>query len=131
MNKATKQAVMEVNKLVNTPYQTDITSEQDILKLVQKGCLVFHEDSGHGWLQVPHELIDQLGIKKDISGYSYRDDLNAYLEEDCDLGIFLLSLGIGYTEDEPQERKELRKSFFEIVPNEYRDHSPIRNKKPY
>jgi len=128
MNKAAKQAVAEVNKLVDTPYQTNITNEQDILKLVQKGNLVFHEDSGHGWLQVPHKLIDQLGMRNKISSYSYRDTKFAYLEEDCDLGYFLVELGIGWTENEPETTKQLRKAFFEIVPNKYNDHSPIRSK---
>lgn len=47
------------------------------------------EDPGHGWLQVPHDLVHALGIAKDISAYSYRDHQFAYLEEDCDMGRFL------------------------------------------
>ena len=49
----------------------------------------FHTDPGHGWLQVPLRTIDSLGIADDISNYSYRDRTNAYLEEDCDAGVFI------------------------------------------
>jgi hypothetical protein len=133
MNKQVKQAVMEVN----TPYKLNVENSQDILKLVysnggnSEATIIFHEDSGHSWLQVPHELINQLGIKEYISNYSYRDAKYAYLEEDCDLGKFLLNLGIGWTENEPYTTKELRDAFFDMVPRKYEDHSPIRNKKPY
>jgi hypothetical protein len=47
----------------------------------------FHNDSGHGWLQVPHDEISRLNITP--SRYSYRDKVNAYLEEDCDAGLFI------------------------------------------
>ena len=137
MNKQAKQAVMEFNSLVNTPVKPTIESKQDILHLIyqngggNKATIIFHEDSGHSWLQVPHELINQLGIKDFISAYSYRDAKYAYLEEDCDLGKFLLKLGIGWTENEPYTTKELRDAFFDIVPREYQDHSPIRRKQQF
>ena len=51
--------------------------------------LVIYSDPSHAWGQVPHSLIHDLGIAKDISPYSYKDIDCAYLEEDCDLGIFL------------------------------------------
>lgn len=46
-------------------------------------------DPGHGWAQVPVKIIEQLGIAREISGCSYEDDRFVYLEEDCDLGIFV------------------------------------------
>lgn len=49
---------------------------------------VFHSDPGHGWLQVPKELVKELGIRKAISPYSYQDKEYLYLEEDCDADLF-------------------------------------------
>lgn len=53
--------------------------------------LRFTSDPGHGWLTVPVFLLVELGVDKKISTYSYLDDKrrNAYLEEDCDMGVFL------------------------------------------
>ena len=51
--------------------------------------LTFYSDPSHGWLQVPHDLINQLGIGNKITRYSYRDQDCAYLEEDCDLSLFM------------------------------------------
>lgn len=51
----------------------------------------FYEDPGHGWLEVPTQELRDLGIADKISGYSYisSDGKRAYLEEDCDLSVFL------------------------------------------
>ena len=49
----------------------------------------FIADPGHGWLEVSTEELEQLNIAKDISPYSYRYGGKAYLEEDCDLSVFL------------------------------------------
>ena len=49
----------------------------------------FISDPGHGWLEVPIQLIDVLGIKDKISQYSYRRGFAAYLEEDCDAPEFI------------------------------------------
>ena len=51
--------------------------------------LTHHTDPAHGWLEVPRKVITDLNLAKDISKYSYRDDINYYLEEDCDAGKFL------------------------------------------
>lgn len=50
----------------------------------------FHTDPGHGWLQVPLNTIQGLGI----SPYSYQDGIYAYLEEDSDMGKWLEARGI-------------------------------------
>jgi len=42
----------------------------------------FHHNPGHGWLELPLQDLRDLDIK--VSKYSYYDDDNAYLEEDCD-----------------------------------------------
>jgi hypothetical protein len=52
---------------------------------------VYHTDPGHGWIAVPLKLINELGISKDITPYSFRGATVAYLEEDCDAGLFFQS----------------------------------------
>ena len=51
----------------------------------------FYEDPGHGWLKVPMGELIELGIAGKITSCSYRDDDSAYLEEDCDLTMFLVA----------------------------------------
>ena len=57
--------------------------------------LFFHCDPSHGWLEVPREDIDALGIADQISAYSYAMAAThkragmVYLEEDCDASLFL------------------------------------------
>ena len=53
--------------------------------------ITFHSDPSHGWAEIPISLIDYLGIGQKISHYSYKDGNFAYLEEDCDLGLFMRS----------------------------------------
>ena len=48
----------------------------------------FYADPGHGWLEVPRELLHGLGIANRISGYSYQRMDKVFLEEDCDLYLF-------------------------------------------
>jgi len=49
---------------------------------------VFHEDPGHGWLEVPKAHLRRVGVAGKISGYSYQRGDKAYLEEDMDAGTF-------------------------------------------
>jgi hypothetical protein len=55
------------------------------------------QDAGHGWLQVPREELNTLGILGDISSYSYQklDDNGSndmvYLEEDCDMYCYIIA----------------------------------------
>lgn len=49
----------------------------------------FISDPGHGWVEVPMQLIELLGIAHKISAYSYRKGAMAYLEEDCDAYEFV------------------------------------------
>jgi hypothetical protein len=51
--------------------------------------LTFLSDPGHGWLRVPHKLLEDWNIDILISEYSYRTRDFAYLEEDCDASIFI------------------------------------------
>lgn len=54
----------------------------------------FHVDPGHGWLEVPASEVKRLGLETIISGFSHRspDGATWYLEEDCDMTIFLAAL---------------------------------------
>jgi hypothetical protein len=54
----------------------------------------FIADAGHGWISVPLEDIERLGLTDKITPYSYMTDKRAYLEEDCDAGVFLEAAGI-------------------------------------
>jgi len=51
--------------------------------------IIYHADPSHGWAEIPVSLIQELGISGQISPYSYVKGDKAYLEEDCDLGLFL------------------------------------------
>jgi hypothetical protein len=48
----------------------------------------FHEDPGHGWLEVTRQDLIDLGIDQDVSPYSYQNGQNVFLEEDCDMTLF-------------------------------------------
>jgi len=54
----------------------------------------FHTDPGHGWLEVPLAMLRDLNIHNKISAYSYKDAVNAYLEEDCDAALFLAAFAL-------------------------------------
>jgi|TARA_R110000803_G_scaffold94907_2_gene162664 hypothetical protein len=56
---------------------------------MQNTNYTFHSDAGHAWLQVTLSELKELNIMHKISHYSYLDDKNAYLEEDCDCSVFL------------------------------------------
>ena len=46
----------------------------------------YYTDPGHGWVKVPRKFINDLGIARKISPYSYSRGDQVYLEEDCDYG---------------------------------------------
>lgn len=50
-----------------------------------------HEDPGHGWLQVEMSELVRLNLQNRITRYSYCDGDRVYLEEDCDMSLFLLT----------------------------------------
>lgn len=49
----------------------------------------YHTDPGHGWLEVSLDELDLLGIRSEVSSYSYINGGKAYLEEDCDMALFM------------------------------------------
>jgi hypothetical protein len=85
---------------------------------MQNLTITIYADPGHAWAQVPHTVIRSLGIGAKISAYSYRDQANAYLEEDCDLALFIHAC----------QEKGISFSFNEQSTNQ---DSPIRNKTRY
>ena len=64
-----------------------------MLRLLYVSRYRFISDPGHGWLEVPIEELSALNITHLISSCSYigkTDEQHfAYLEEDCDLAVFL------------------------------------------
>jgi len=86
--------------------------------------LIFHCDRGHGWLEVPREDINALGLADQISAYSYAMASThqragmVYLEEDCDATLYLdAAKASGWT--------------IQIVEKYTNTDSPIRNMKPF
>lgn len=73
----------------------------------------FFEDPGHGWLEVPISEIDKLHLRSHISRYSYMKNDKAYLEEDCDMSVFLRAKEAA---GEPVEYSTI-----------YEENTPIRN----
>jgi hypothetical protein len=51
--------------------------------------LKFYADHGHGWLEVPRTQLEDMDIEEKISSFSYQNGDFVYLEEDCDLTIYL------------------------------------------
>ncbi len=49
---------------------------------------IFHNDSGHGWLEVHRGDLVELDIEFMISPCSCQKDEKVFLEEDCDLPRF-------------------------------------------
>ena len=50
---------------------------------------LYHQDPGHGWLQVRREELERLGLLSRITRFSYQMDEWIFLEEDQDMGVFL------------------------------------------
>lgn len=88
---------------------------------------VFHEDAGHGWLEVPHSGIVALKLQHLITGYSYRDGDTAYLEEDYDALLFIKAYlrHIGKSEEDYQAFNAICTSVYDGAC------SPIRNYQHY
>ena len=51
-----------------------------------------YSDPGHGSAKVKRQELIDLGIADKISSYSYQLNDNVYLEEDCDLSIYIDAL---------------------------------------
>ena len=49
----------------------------------------FFSDPGHGWAKVTRQELKDLGVADKISSCSYALGEHVYLEEDCDLSLFV------------------------------------------
>lgn len=77
----------------------------------------YHEDPGHGWIEVPMQELYALGIAAKITPYSYRNGDTAFLEEDDDADTLL---------------KALRAQGVEVTfERRYQEYTPIRHYNPY
>lgn len=76
-----------------------IDHQEDRIKTLRKQVHHFHEDAGHGWLEVELADLSKIGISHAISGYSYRRGDKAYLEEDADATLYFMTLFPNYQTD--------------------------------
>ena len=84
----------------------------------------FYSDSGHGWLAVKQQELVDLGIADKISHYSYVRGNTVYLEEDCDMEMFVCAK-VG-------QDSEVIRSFCQGIVQKYTDgRSPIRSYDSY
>lgn len=54
--------------------------------------MIIYSDPGHSWLKVHISELFKRNLINKISEYSYKRGNYAYLEEDCDMTVFLDSL---------------------------------------
>lgn len=88
--------------------------------IVSSETFAFISDPGHGWLEVPRQLLHDFGIEYDISRFSYVRGRTAYLEEDQDAGVFIEAFKV--------EKPDVELKFKEIHINV---DSEIRNLRSY
>ena len=69
--------------------ETEVMYSNAFKLLPQKRICHYYNDPAHGWLKVPLKDIEKLDLIKYISKYSRWNGDFVYLEEDCDLGIYL------------------------------------------
>jgi len=73
------------------------------------------DDPGHGWLEVAKTWLDKLPIDKTKLECSYSSKLFVYLEEDCDMYVFM-------------DAFKAKFGYYPQVEKNYTDNqSPIRN----
>ena len=51
--------------------------------------ITVYEDPKHAWGKVPKKKLEELGILDQITSFSYERNGYLYLEEDCDLPLFI------------------------------------------
>jgi len=52
----------------------------------------YYRDAGHGWVAVKKNILEKIGIADKITSFSYQRGKMAYLEEDCDLSLFMKAM---------------------------------------
>lgn len=76
--------------------------------------LCFFEDAGHGWLQVPKNILENLNIANNITPYSYMHRDYVYLEQDLDMTTFMNAI-------------KQSDHYTVGLTRRYHDRSPVRN----
>lgn len=59
---------------------------------MKKTTITIYSDPGHAWAKVSRTNLGAFGLLDKISTYSYQRGDFVYLEEDCDLGLYLQAL---------------------------------------
>jgi hypothetical protein len=77
----------------------------------------FYADPGHGWLEVPRDLLRELNIADEVSPYSYQRMDKVFLEEDCDLATFTRAMGAAGREFKVVETHTNGDSFVRSLPS--------------
>jgi hypothetical protein len=77
----------------------------------------YYTDPGHGWLEVPRDLLHELNIADDISHFSYQRLNKVFLEEDCDLAIFTRAMGAAGREFKTADIHTDGESFVRFLPS--------------
>jgi hypothetical protein len=54
--------------------------------------LTVHDDPGHGWLEIPKKICDELGVVLTSFSYISHDGQTYYAEEDLDAGTVVDAL---------------------------------------
>ena len=89
----------------------------------QQEVYIFFNDAGHAWLRVPIAELIGLSIADQISACSYINGKYAYLEEDCDAGVFLRArFGQDITGKKLQEMHAIKDHRTEVSPIRDYDH---------
>lgn len=75
-----------------------------------------YTDPGHGWAKVSRATLKRLGLEEKISSYSYQRNDQVYLEEDCDLSLYISALkdqgfSITFREHVCRERRSKIRSY--------------------
>ena len=93
----------------------------------------FIADPGHGWLKVSKKELKDLGIENEITGCSYMRGEFAYLEEDCDAGLFIDKLIMKVNKIEKEQiTREHYKEFREFVKGQHSNkRSRVREYESY
>jgi hypothetical protein len=103
-------------------------TQQEIIAAIP-AKFIFHEDAGHGWLQVPLKLLTLLNLAAQITGCSYRSADSVFLEEDLDMATFLKAY-FSFRKM-PYNQENYRYFFMQKVESTYKDNSEVRNLPRY
>ena len=91
------------------------------MELIMDKVFTKHNDASHGWLEVSYKDITDLNIQNEISEFSYINKTieSIFLEEDCDMTLFLKSY-----------KEKYNKGIAYVIENNFEIH-PIRKLPSY